>query len=379
MKQFIPRIEISLSQIRDNARMLSELYGEKGISLMGVSKAVLGEPSIAKAMIQGGVKFIADSRIENIQKMKNAGIETRFVLLRTPLSQAESVIKSVDISLNTEVETLEKLSYYAKAQNINHQVIVMVELGDLREGILPCDLSQFIRKTLSLSHIKIVGIGCNLACYGGVKPDGKNMHELSELVDIIKKEFKISLEIISGGNSANYEWYNSAQDIGEINNLRVGESILLGCETLHRNAIPGLHTSAFQLVAEVIESKQKPSLPFGQICQDAFGKVRNFQDRGIRQRAIIALGRQDIPASSLKPNNKLEILGSSSDHIILDSENHNLQVGDEVNFNLDYGGLLAAMTSPFIRKQFIDSGNHAAAWIPSSPDGRVMKTSFAIN
>ena len=235
MKQFIPRIEISLSQIRDNARMLSELYGEKGISLMGVSKAVLGEPSIAKAMIQGGVKFIADSRIENIQKMKNAGIGTRFVLLRTPLSQAESVIKSVDISLNTEIETLKKLSYYAKAHNINHQVIVMIELGDLREGILPCDLSQFIRKTLSLSHIKIVGIGCNLACYGGVKPDGKNMHELSELVDIIKKEFKISLEIISGGNSANYEWYNSAQDIGEINNLRVGESILLGCEPFQKH------------------------------------------------------------------------------------------------------------------------------------------------
>lgn len=379
MKLFMPRIEISLSQIRDNARMLSKLYGEKGISLMGVSKAVLGEPSIAEAMIQGGVKFIADSRIENIQKMKNAGIGTRFVLLRTPLSQAESVIKSVDISLNTEIETLKKLSYYAKAHNINHQVIVMIELGDLREGILPCDLSQFIRKTLSLSHIKIVGIGCNLACYGGVKPDGKNMHELSERVDIIKNEFKISLEIISGGNSANYEWYNSAQDIGEINNLRVGESILLGCETLCRKAIPGLHTRAFQLVAEVIESKKKASLPFGQISQDAFGKVRNFQDRGIRQRAIIALGRQDIPASSLKPNNKLEILGSSSDHIILDSENHNLQVGNEVNFNLDYGGLLAAMTSPFIRKQFIDSSSHAEDYVPLSPDGREMKTSFAIN
>jgi predicted amino acid racemase len=205
------------------------------------------------------------------------------------------------------------------------------------------------------------------------------MHELSERVDIIKNEFKISLEIISGGNSANYEWYNSAQDIGEINNLRVGESILLGCETLCRKAIPGLHTRAFKLVAEVIESQKKPSLPFGQICQDAFGKVRNFQDRGIRQRAIIALGRQDIPASSLKPNNKLEILGSSSDHIILDSENHNLQVGDEVNFNLDYGGLLAAMTSPFIRKQFIDSSSHAAAYVPLSPDGREMKISFAIN
>jgi len=184
----MPRIEISLSQIRENTKKLSELYMQKGISLMGVTKAVLGEPSIAKAMIQGGVKFIADSRIENIQKMKSAGISTQFVLLRTCLSQAESIVKNADISLNTEIETLKKLSYHAKGQNKIHQVIIMVELGDLREGILPCDLPQLVRKTLSLPHIKIIGIGCNLACYGGIKPDDKNMRELSELVDLIEKE-----------------------------------------------------------------------------------------------------------------------------------------------------------------------------------------------
>ena len=76
---------------------------------------------------------------------------------------------------------------------------------------------------------------------------------------------------------------------------------------------------------------------------------------------IIALGKQDISVSSLKSNNRLEILGSSSDHIILDCKNNNLQVGDEVNFNLDYGGLLAAMTSPFIKKQFVNTNAHAAA------------------
>ena len=205
MKKLLPRIEISLPKIRDNARMLCELYGQKGISIMGVSKAVLGEPSIIKAMVQGGVGFIADSRIENIEKMKAAGISTQFVLLRTPLSQAESVVRSADISLNTELDTLKELSYYAKASNKNHQVIVMVELGDLREGVLPVDLSEFIRQTISLSHIKIVGIGCNLACYGGVKPSDKNMYKLSELFDIIEKECHLGLTIISGGNSANYE------------------------------------------------------------------------------------------------------------------------------------------------------------------------------
>ena len=334
---------------------------QKGISLMGVTKAVLGEPSIAKAMIQGGVKFIADSRIENIQKMKSAGISTQFVLLRTCLSQAESIVKNADISLNTEIETLKKLSYHAKGQNKIHQVIIMVELGDLREGILPCDLPQLVRKTLSLPHIKIIGIGCNLACYGGIKPDDKNMRELSELVDLIEKEFQIDLEIISGGNSANFEWFKSSQDVGRVNNLRLGESILLGCETVGRKVIPGLHTGAFQLIAEVIESKRKASLPLGEICQDAFGNVPGFLDRGDHQRVIIALGRQDVQVSNLKSNNKLKMIGSSSDHIILDGENHNLEVGDEVSFSLDYGGLLATMTSPFVIKQFTDSNAHVAA------------------
>lgn len=319
---------------------------------MGVTKAVLGEPSIAQAMIEGGVKYIADSRIENIQRMKDAGIKTRFVLLRTPLSKAETIVKNADISLNTEIETLKKLSYFAKEQNRNHQVIVMVEMGDLREGILPCNLSNFIRATLSLPNIEIVGIGCNLACHGGIKPNAKNMAELSEIATSLEKEFPLKLEIISGGNSANYEWHKSTQAIGKINNLRLGESILLGRETVNRKEIPGMHTGAFKLIAEVIESKKKPSLPYGENCQDAFGNIPHFLDRGTRLRAIIALGKQDTQISGLKPDNNQQILGSSSDHIILDIENHNIKIGDEVKFDLGYGSLLAAMTSPFIMKQF---------------------------
>jgi ornithine racemase len=353
MQALMPRIEISLSQIRHNARVLSELYGQKGISLMGVSKAVLGDPSIALAMIQGGVKFIADSRIANIQRMKNAAVSTQFVLLRTALSQAESVVINADISLNTEIETIAKLSHYANIHHKIHQIIVMVELGDLREGVLPGDLAQFIKKILALPHIKIIGLGCNLACYGGVKPDDRKMNELSELTKAIEQEFHIDLKIISGGNSANYEWYESTRGVGRIDNLRLGESILLGRETTNRKAIPGLYTSAFKLIAEVIESKAKPSLPYGEICQDSFGNIPIFQDRGVRRRVIIGLGKQDTLISGLTPDHDLEILGSSSDHLILDSKNCDLKIGTEVAFNLDYGGLLAAMTSPFITKQFI--------------------------
>ncbi|MEO0926433.1 MAG: alanine/ornithine racemase family PLP-dependent enzyme [Cyanobacteria bacterium J06643_13] len=353
MLGFMPRIEINLSQIQHNARILCELYEKQGISLMGVSKAVLGEPLIAEAMIRGGVKFIADSRLENIQRMKNSRVSAQFVLLRTALSQAESVVEDVDISLNTEIDTLEKLNYYASLQNKIHQIILMVEMGDLREGILPHDLFLFVKQVLCLPHLKIIGLGCNLACYGGIKPDRQKMQQLSALTDAIEQKFDLNLSLISGGNSANYEWYKSTKQVGRINNLRIGESILLGCGTVNRQAIPKLHTNAFKLIAEVIESKVKPSLPFGEIGQDAFGNIPVFKDCGIHQRAIIALGKQDTLISGLSCDRDLEILGSSSDHLVLDSQKSDLKVGVGVNFNLDYGSLLSAMTSPFIKKQFI--------------------------
>jgi len=321
---------------------------------MGVSKAVLGEPAIVNAMIQGGVKFIADSRLENIQRMRNSGVLAQFVLLRTVLSQAELTVNCVDISLNSELEILKALSHYAEAQRRIHRVIIMVELGDLREGVCPCDLSAFFRQVLALSHLEIVGMGCNLACYGGVKPDARNMQELSTQVDRLEKEFCLDLKIISGGNSANYDWYTQGRDTDRINNLRLGESILLGRETVHRAAIPGLHTSAFQLFGEVIESKRKPSLPLGEICQDAFGLVPQLQDRGMHQRSIVALGRQDVLVSGLSPRQAVTILGASSDHLIVDSGDRVLGIGEAIQFDLDYGALLAAMTSPFVCKAFLD-------------------------
>jgi ornithine racemase len=352
MKSLLPRIEISLPKIRHNARQLCELYRKKGLSVMGVSKAILGDPLIALAMIQGGVKYIADSRIENILKMKQAGVATTFVLLRTALSQAELVVSTVDISLNTELATIQELSHYAQKRQKTHQILIMVELGDLREGVMPRELSNFIQKTLAFPYIKIVGLGCNLACYGGVKPDNHNMNELSVLTDTIEKEFLLKLPIISGGNSANYQWYQDSCEVGRINNLRLGESILLGCETVNRQVIPGLYTDAFRLIAEVIESKDKPSLPSGEIGRDAFGNVPNFLNRGIHRRVIIALGRQDVLVSGLKSSQDVKILGSSSDHLVLDCENKRLRVGSEVSFNLDYGGLLAVMTSPFVSKSY---------------------------
>lgn len=350
-----PRIEIDVAKIAHNAKKLKELYGSKGIGVIGVTKVVCGDPKIADVLIKSGINTLADSRIANIRRMRKTGIQAQFVLLRTPIpSQAESVVKYADISLNSELSVVKSLSKFAVKNNTTHKIILMVELGDLREGLMPSDLEDIVGEVVELEGIELSGIGTNLACLGGIKPDEEKMGYLSSLAREVEERFGLTLEFVSGGNSANYNWFMSTEDVGRINNLRLGESIYLGRETLYRKHIPGLFTDAFTLVTEVIESKIKPSVPYGEVCQDAFGNVPEFQDRGQIRRAILGVGLQDVLVSGLTPRSDINILGTSSDHIIVDAKQMDLRVGNEVVFNLNYGALLSAMTSPYVMKRYVN-------------------------
>jgi len=347
-----PRIDINLEKIAHNAKALKTIYGSKGINVIGVTKVVCGNPDIAETLVNSGFNILADSRIANIRRMRNAGIEAQFLLLRTPLlSQAEEVVKYTDISLNSELSVVKELSKFAAASNAVHKIILMLELGDLREGMMPLDLDSSIKQVMELDGIELAGIGTNLACFGGIKPDDENMGLLSSIAKDVEDKFGLTLEFVSGGNSANYNWAIAAKDVGRINNLRLGESSYLGCETLYRKPIPGLFTDAFTLTAEVIESKIKPPLPYGDVSQDAFGNVPKFQDRGKIRRVILGVGLQDVLVSGLTPRTDIDILGASSDHIIVDSKTTELKVGNELEFDLNYGALLSAMTSPYVIKK----------------------------
>jgi predicted amino acid racemase len=350
-----PRIEINLSKIAYNAKKLLHLFSTKGIGVMGVTKVVCGSTVIAEVLINQGYRILADSKLENLKKMRDAGIDALFVLLRSPaLSEAESVIEYADISMNTELSIIQRLSFFAGKRNTQHKVILMIEMGDLREGIMPADLEGFVHEVRKLPEIVIAGIGSSFACFGGVKPNREKMDLLSSISKHIKTKFSIPLTYVSGGNSANYGWFTTEKEVGEINNLRLGEAIYLGCDPLNRTAIPGLFTDAFTFVSEIIESKIKPSVPYGETGQDAFGNYPVFEDRGSIQRAILGVGAQDVLVSGLSPELDIEILGSSSDHTILDTKKTDLKVGDEVKFSLTYGALLSVMTSPYVFKKYID-------------------------
>lgn len=349
-----PRIVIELDKLIHNARKLTALYDSKGIEVTAVTKGVCGSLRVAKALLNSGIRSFANSHIANIQKMSEGGIDAQFMLIRSPMpSEVERVVEFADVSLNTELPVIRLLADQATQRGKTHRVILMIELGDLREGILPSDLEPVVKETMGMPGLKLAGVGTNLACFGGVRPTEANMRELSAIADYLQCKFGINFEFVSGGNSANYQWFVSTPDVGLINHLRIGEAILLGCDTLTREPIPGLYTDAFTLVAEVIEIKTKPSRPYGEIAQDAFGHVPVFEDKGNMRRAILALGRQDVDVLAIKPRLNATVLGASSDHLILDINEQSLAVGAEVRFNVGYSALLRAMMSPYVEKVYL--------------------------
>lgn len=346
-----PRLLIDLGKIYHNAHTLVERLSLCGISVTGVTKAVLGSTEISTTMLQAGIGSLGDSRIENIEAMRHAQLAATMVLIRSPmLSQVDQIVRHVDISFNTEIEVIRKLSRVAQQADRVHGVVLMVELGDLREGIMPNDLLATVREILCLPNIRFKGVGTNLACRSGVCPDVKNMALLSTLISEVETTFGLTVEIVSGGNSANLQWVFSGADTGRINNLRLGEAILLGCETLYRQPIGGLHSDAITLTAEVIETKLKPSKPTGKIAQSALGDAPVITDRGQVWQSLLAIGWQDIEPSGLLPPAKTKVMGSSSDHLIIESDNETLPIGKEVSFQLNYSALVRSMTSPYVTK-----------------------------
>jgi len=362
-----PVLTIDLQKIEKNARAVVSICREHNINVAGVTKATCGMPQVARAMIRGGIQEIGESRLENIHRFRASGINRPLILLRIPpLSEVDEIVASVDISLNSELSVIKGLSGAAERRGIVHEIILMLDLGDLREGIWPGDLMPMAREIIELPGVRIVGIGTNLTCYGGVIPTRENMGTLVEYARSLEARFPVKLRYISGGNSSSLPLLASGKMPEAINHLRIGEAILLGRETVRRNPWPGTFQDAFLLSSELIELKEKPSLPVGEIGEDAFGVENAFEDKGNIIRGILNIGREDVNVEGLKPvDRKLTILGASSDHLLLDvtAAGTSLKLGDRPFFEVNYAALLSAMNSAYVQKKVLleeESAEHAS-------------------
>ena len=358
MSSFTPRLEIYPSRIEENARSVINLCHSHGIKVAGVTKVICAHPAVVGALEKAGVDILADSRLENLNAIRETGSTLPLMLLRIPTpSRLAEVVELADISLNSSLETMIGLSKAAVKAGKTHQVILMIDVGDLREGIWPDRALEVVTGAANLPNLDVLGLGCNLACYGGVIPTTEKMEMLLDVHEKCQKSTGLPLEIISGGNSANLPLLAAGGIPAGINQLRIGEAIQLGRNVLDRSPWPGTRQDTYRIVAEVVEMEVKPSVPIGMCGRDAFGDTPQFTDRGLRKRAICNLGRQDVVVDNIEPVDPgLIVLGGSSDHLIVDVQEaaEPVKVGSEIAFYPGYSALLAASTSAYVQKVVVD-------------------------
>ena len=352
-----PRLVIDLKKVKNNLDKISEMVKGSGSSLMIVTKGYSADMEIYKILNESNIDYLADSRIQNLKKYE--GTKKERVLLRLPMnSETDEVVKYADISLNSELKTIKNLNDSAQRKNKVHKILLMIDLGDLREGIFfknDDEIYNAVEEILKLENIELLGLGVNLTCYGAVIPKKDNLSVLVEIARKIERKFNIKLKMISGGNSSSIYLIGKNELPEGINNLRVGEAFLLGGESAYSQPLEGFYDDAFTVEAEIIELKEKQSVPIGETGVDAFGNKPVYEDRGIIKRAIIAVGRQDVDPDALSPiDEKIDILGASSDHLILDmsKSDREYNVGDTVNFKLSYSSLLRATTSGYMDRVY---------------------------
>lgn len=361
MKNY-PKLEIYPDRIKHNVEVIVRKCEKGNIRIAGVIKGANGIKEVMEAFINGEAKQIASSRYEQLKKCKELYPDIETMMIRIPmLSEVEEIIKYADYSVNSEIKVLEKLNQVAGEKNIIHKVILMVDLGDLREGYI--NESELLEAAIyvenNLDNLYLAGIGTNLGCYGSIKPTVKNLTQLVNFAQEIEKNIHRKLDIISGGATSSLPLLFEDAIPKGITHLRVGEGILLNYDLpifWNVDTTP-MNNDTFILKAEIIEKKNKPSYPIGEIFIDAFGNTPTYVDQGIRTKALLGIGKQDIGDFDkvIPLDNRIEVIGASSDHLIIDITNckDDYQVGDIISFKLSYQAMLFATMSDYVKKEII--------------------------
>lgn len=340
-----PVLTVDLKKLQENYQRTRELCQRHNIHMTGVIKGCSALPECIKVADKAGCDFLASSRLSHLQRCRDLQVRTPLMLLRTPaVSQLDKVVQLADVSLESDIDVLCALNGEAMEAGVIHQVILMVELGDLREGFWKQEelLQAAMLTEFQLKNLKLLGIGTNLGCYGSIVPTPKKLTELLDAVKMIEKSIGRKLEYISGGATTSLQRLLDDTMPEKINHLRIGDGILTAFRG--RQTLDFLHKDVFRLTAELIEVREKPSYPMGVIGEDAYGFTQEYEDKGLRLRGILAVGKADYsyPELLFAEDKGVTILGASSDHTLVDLTDSNREwlVGDTMSFGLGYGALV---------------------------------------
>jgi len=350
-------LKLHKDKLQDNFTFLKNMFEENDISWGVVSKLFCGNRMYLNELIDLGVREIHDSRISNLAKVKEINPEIQTVYIK-PVSKRNvpKMVKFADVSLNSELNTIRWISEEAVNQNKYHKIIIMVETGDLREGVMGDHLVEFYAQIFELPNIEIIGLGTNLNCLNGVMPSTDKLIQLSLYKQIIELKFNKKIPWVSAGTSVTIPLMLHKQLPKGINHFRVGETLYFGVDLFEEKVIEGMHGDVFELNAEIIEMQEKPLLPSGTLASNPQGETIEINQKLYGKssfRAILDIGLLDVDPKYLIPEDgEFEILGASSDMLILNlgTNPKEYKVGDLIKFNLKYMGALGILNSSYVDK-----------------------------
>ncbi|HQW12958.1 MAG TPA: alanine/ornithine racemase family PLP-dependent enzyme, partial [Saprospiraceae bacterium] len=351
-------LKLYRKKLHENYNFLNQLFYSRGIEWGIVTKILCGNEKYLREIIALGIKEIHDSRISNLQIVKSLDPTIQRVYIKPPAKRSiRRIVKYADVSFNTELQTIRWLSEEAVAQNKVHKIIIMIEMGDLREGVLGEELLNFYKEILKMPNISISGIGTNLNCLNGVMPNQDKLIQLSLYKQLIEAKFDIRIPYVSGGTSVAIPLILKNANPMSVNHFRIGEALFFGKDLFTEKTIKGLHNDVFKLFAEIIEITEKPDTPIGELGKNVAGKtfepINGVDLSGRSLRAILDIGLLDMQPQYLLPEDKnITLVDASSDMLVMDISHSkkNYEVGSLVSFKLSYMGALYLMNSWYIEK-----------------------------
>lgn len=357
-------VTIDIKKLKSNFKYLNALFLKNGIEWSVVSKVLSGNKIFLKELLKFDIQQVCDSRVTNLKMVKSINPKIETIYIKPPAKRSISgVVKYADISMNTEFETIKLLADEAKRQNKMHKIIIMIELGELREGVMGDHFISFYESVFKLKNIQVVGIGANLTCLYGVLPNHDKLIQLSLYEQLIEAKFDRQIKYVSGGSSVTIPLIFQNLLPKGINHFRVGETLFLGTDVYNDTKFEKMHSDVFSLYTEIIELMEKSIVPMGEMGTNVEGESYEFNQNNIGEtsyRAIIDLGLLDVETEHIELVDKsLKLAGASSDMIVIDIDENKkkYKVGDLVEFKLDYMGLLRIMNSKYIEKKIKTATN----------------------
>lgn len=351
-------VKLYRNKLEHNYHFLKSLFKQHNIQWGIVTKLLCGNKKYLEEIINLEIDELCDSRISNLKMIKKLDKSITTVYIKPPAKRSiKSIVAYADVSLNTELYTIKLLSEEAKRQNKVHRIVIMIELGDLREGVMRDEIIDFYEQIFELPNINVVGLGTNLNCLHGVMPSEDKLIQLSLYKQIIELKFKQKIPYISAGTTATLPLLLRKQLPAGVNHFRLGEALFWGNNMFEANKlIEGMETDVIELFAEIIEINEKPVVPDGALSENPSGEVFEINEEDFGRttfRGIIDVGLLDIQPDFLIPQDQnIKIVGASSDMLVLDlkSNSRKYKVGDLVAFRLKYMGALGLLNSSYIEK-----------------------------